>query len=217
MRPILSFCSVLAFGAMTSAALVALLPWFSGHAPEGLQIGGERPAVQFIAAGLGPRPDARNAWSIELGRRPTPGRDVVPRARAAILLLFADRALRRRAALLLRRLRPNFFLRQGRARPGHPEQLARCSIVLPWMAASGGGHDVRKRGGLGGPPLQFVNEPTLSDGIVHVVLDRVRGHLVAHVLFHAQRDVGVDHVVVHDTARFHEVAVFVEAVESLAK
>ena len=37
MRPILSFCSVLAFGAMTSAALVALLPWFSGHAPEGLQ------------------------------------------------------------------------------------------------------------------------------------------------------------------------------------
>jgi len=37
MRSILSFCSVLAFGAMTAAAIVALLPWFSGHAPEGLQ------------------------------------------------------------------------------------------------------------------------------------------------------------------------------------
>jgi hypothetical protein len=33
----LSFFSVLAFGAMTAAALVALLPWFSAHAPAGLQ------------------------------------------------------------------------------------------------------------------------------------------------------------------------------------
>ena len=148
MRPILSFCSVLAFGAMTVCRARGAPPVVLRTRTGGAAVGGERPAVQFIAAGLGPRPDARNAWSIELGRRPTPGRDVVPRARAAILLLFADRALRRRAALLLRRLRPNFFLRQGRARPGHPEQLARCSIVLPWMAASGGGHDVRKRGGL---------------------------------------------------------------------
>jgi hypothetical protein len=37
LRPILSFFSVLAFGAMSAAALIAMMPWLSGHAPEGLR------------------------------------------------------------------------------------------------------------------------------------------------------------------------------------
>ncbi len=37
MRSVLSFFSILAFGAMTAAVLVALLPWLSGHVPAGLQ------------------------------------------------------------------------------------------------------------------------------------------------------------------------------------
>jgi hypothetical protein len=37
MRAVLSFFSVLAFGAMTAAVLIALLPWLSGHAPEGVK------------------------------------------------------------------------------------------------------------------------------------------------------------------------------------
>jgi len=36
-RSILSFFSVLAFGAMTAAAFFALLPWFSGHVPESVR------------------------------------------------------------------------------------------------------------------------------------------------------------------------------------
>ena len=53
--------------------------------------------------------------------------------------------------------------------------------------------------------------------IIHIVLDRVRGHFVAHVFFHAQADVGVDHVVVHDAALLQVVAILVEAIERLAK
>lgn len=37
MRPVLSFFSVLALGAMTAAGLIALLPWLSGHAPAGVK------------------------------------------------------------------------------------------------------------------------------------------------------------------------------------
>lgn len=37
MRAILSFFSVLAFGAMTAAVLIALLPWVSGHAPDSVK------------------------------------------------------------------------------------------------------------------------------------------------------------------------------------
>ena len=37
MRSVLSFFSVLAFGAMTAALLIALLPWVSGHAPDNLK------------------------------------------------------------------------------------------------------------------------------------------------------------------------------------
>jgi hypothetical protein len=37
MRAVLSFFSVLAFGAMTSALLIALMPWMSGHAPDGVK------------------------------------------------------------------------------------------------------------------------------------------------------------------------------------
>jgi hypothetical protein len=37
MRAVLSFFSVLAFGAMSAAALIAVLPWLSGRAPAGLK------------------------------------------------------------------------------------------------------------------------------------------------------------------------------------
>jgi hypothetical protein len=37
MRAILSFFSVLAFGALTAAVLIALLPWVSGHAPDSVK------------------------------------------------------------------------------------------------------------------------------------------------------------------------------------
>jgi len=37
MRSVLSFFSILAFGTMSAAALIALLPWISGHAPAGMQ------------------------------------------------------------------------------------------------------------------------------------------------------------------------------------
>lgn len=37
MRAVLSFFSILAFGAMTAAVLIALLPWLSGHAPAGVK------------------------------------------------------------------------------------------------------------------------------------------------------------------------------------
>ena len=37
MRAVLSFFSVLAFGAMTAAALIAVLPWISGRTPAGLK------------------------------------------------------------------------------------------------------------------------------------------------------------------------------------
>ncbi|HVZ04499.1 hypothetical protein [Hyphomicrobium sp.] len=37
MRSVLSFFSVLAFGAMTAAVIMAVSPWLSGHAPAGLR------------------------------------------------------------------------------------------------------------------------------------------------------------------------------------
>jgi hypothetical protein len=37
MRAVLSFFSVLAFGAMSAAAFIAVLPWLSGRAPAGLK------------------------------------------------------------------------------------------------------------------------------------------------------------------------------------
>jgi hypothetical protein len=37
MRAVLSFFSVLAFGAMTAGVLIALLPWLAGHAPAGVK------------------------------------------------------------------------------------------------------------------------------------------------------------------------------------
>jgi hypothetical protein len=36
-RSVLSFFSVLAFGAMTAAAFFALMPWFSGHVPASVR------------------------------------------------------------------------------------------------------------------------------------------------------------------------------------
>ena len=41
----------------------------------------------------------------------------------------------------------------------------------------------------------------------------MRGHLVTHVFFHTQRNVRIDHVVVHHAAMLEEVAILVEAVE----
>ena len=37
MRAVLSFFSVLAFGAMSAAVLIAVLPWVSGHAPDSVK------------------------------------------------------------------------------------------------------------------------------------------------------------------------------------
>ena len=50
-RPILSYFSVLAFGAMTAAALYALLPWASKYAPSGVQTYAD--GLQFESLMLG--------------------------------------------------------------------------------------------------------------------------------------------------------------------
>ncbi len=102
LRSILSFFSVLAFGAMTAAALVALLPSFAGHAPAGLQAAADGLQFESLLIGMVLGLTLGTTWSLQLGRHSAPDRDVVPRARAAILLLLADRDLRRRALLLLR-------------------------------------------------------------------------------------------------------------------
>ncbi|MFA7305117.1 MAG: hypothetical protein WC026_00415 [Hyphomicrobium sp.] len=51
MRSVLSFFSVLAFGAMTAALLIALLPWVSGHAPDNLKALAD--GLQFNSVMLG--------------------------------------------------------------------------------------------------------------------------------------------------------------------
>jgi hypothetical protein len=51
MRSVLSFFSVLAFGAMTAALLIAILPWVSGHASENLKAWTED--LQFNSVMLG--------------------------------------------------------------------------------------------------------------------------------------------------------------------
>jgi hypothetical protein len=52
LRSILSFMSVLAIGAMTAAALVALLPSFSGHAPAGLQAAANGLQLESLLVGM---------------------------------------------------------------------------------------------------------------------------------------------------------------------
>jgi hypothetical protein len=52
LRSILSFFSVLAVGAMTAAALVALLPSFAGHAPAGLQAAADGLQLESLLAGM---------------------------------------------------------------------------------------------------------------------------------------------------------------------
>jgi hypothetical protein len=51
MRNFLSFFSMLAFGVLTAAAIVAILPWLSGRAPTGTVIGGTK--LQFDSLLLG--------------------------------------------------------------------------------------------------------------------------------------------------------------------
>ena len=52
MRSVLSFFSVLAFGTMTAAVIVALLPWFSGNAPAGLQAAVSGLQLESLLLGL---------------------------------------------------------------------------------------------------------------------------------------------------------------------
>ena len=51
MRNFLTFFSMLAFGVLTAAAIVAILPWLSGRTPTGTVIGGTR--LQFDSLLLG--------------------------------------------------------------------------------------------------------------------------------------------------------------------
>ncbi len=51
MRTLLTFFSVLAFGVMTAAAIVAIIPWLSGRLPSGTAFGGTR--LQFDSLLLG--------------------------------------------------------------------------------------------------------------------------------------------------------------------
>ncbi|MBA2125241.1 hypothetical protein DLM45_03255 [Hyphomicrobium methylovorum] len=51
MRPVLSFFSVLAFGAVSAAALIALMPWLTGFAPESLK--GITGALEFNSVMIG--------------------------------------------------------------------------------------------------------------------------------------------------------------------
>ena len=73
-----------------------------------------------------------------------------------------------------------------------------------------------KRPGIAPGPCCSVDAGRL-DRVVHFVLDRMRGHLVAHVLRHLQLDVGVDHVIGHHAAHLEEAAVLVERIERLAQ
>jgi len=52
MRSVLSYFSVLAFGAMTAAALVAMLPWASKYAPSGVQAVADRLQLESLMIGL---------------------------------------------------------------------------------------------------------------------------------------------------------------------
>ena len=61
-------------------------------------------------------------------------------------------------------------------------------------------------------PQSSSNDRIALDRVVHIVLDRMRRHLVAHVLFHAECYVGVDQVVVQHAAGFQEAAILVEVV-----
>ena len=56
-----------------------------------------------------------------------------------------------------------------------------------------------------------------STRIIHVELDRVRGHLEAHNLAHFQFDVADDDVVVEDAARLEKRAILVEIAEGVAQ
>ena len=51
MRNILTFFSMLAFGVLTAAAIVAIMPWLSGRMPAGTVIAGTR--LQFDSLLLG--------------------------------------------------------------------------------------------------------------------------------------------------------------------
>src|SRR6188474_1456012 len=98
------------------------------------------------------------------------------------------------------RLRMNFASPAGartRAEPG--------SCRSQWECKKGGHR----------PP--FHSCPARLYRVVHIELDRVRGHLEALDLGHLELEIGVDHVVREDAALFQEVSVLVEVVEGLAQ
>ncbi len=65
-----------------------------------------------------------------------------------------------------------------------------------------------------GPKAAFENHPTLQR-VVHIELDRVRGHAEAGDLFHLQLDVGADEVVAEHSALGQEGAILVQIVQCL--
>jgi hypothetical protein len=73
----------------------------------------------------------------------------------------------------------------------------------------------KKRAALGPPPIRSFGPN--STRIIHVELDRVRGHLEAHHLAHFQFDVAVDDIVVENAACLEESAILVEINEGFAQ
>ncbi|RUP00669.1 hypothetical protein [Hyphomicrobium sp.] len=52
LRSILSFFSVLAFGVMTAAAGLAVMPWISGHVPENVRALAQGLQFESVAVGM---------------------------------------------------------------------------------------------------------------------------------------------------------------------
>ena len=88
--------------------------------------------------------------------------------------------------------------------------------ALPEAVSRGAGRGGReKRAALGPPPIRSFGPK--STRIIHVELDRVRGHLEAHHLAHFQFDVAVDDIVVENAACLEESAILVEIAEGFAQ
>jgi hypothetical protein len=52
MRTLLTFFSMLAFGVLTAAAIVAIMPWLSGQMPSGTVIGGTKLHFDSLLLGM---------------------------------------------------------------------------------------------------------------------------------------------------------------------
>jgi hypothetical protein len=92
------------------------------------------------------------------------------------------------------------------------------SLKIKKSRAIFSGHALRgrgKRAAIRPPSISSFGQT--STRIIHVELDRVRGHLEAHHLAHFQFDVAVDDVVVENAACLEESAILVEIAEGFAQ